>query len=114
MVIHELFLHMNKAPLQALEPHVSSILRVLEREDVDATMQRAVVELLNRMPTHWLACHLSLVMRAWTMAVEGTGWGGKRKSGEEEKGDEEDPDDCEWAYSYTTDHNYYDMEELEA
>ena len=60
------------------------------------------------MPTHWLVPHLSSVLRAWALVVEGGEGGAENMEGEEEY--DEDYSE-EWMFLYAMDEDYYDKED---
>lgn len=90
---------LRRAPISALEPHVGTFVRLLERDGgANMAVHKAVGAFLERIPTHWLAPHLSLLLRAWHTALV-KGWGKVEKLVDLE-------DDEEWSFNYSTEGDY--------
>jgi hypothetical protein len=104
-VVIEVVQRLNKVPISALEPYVGPLVRLLERDGGEnMVLHKYLGGLLQRLPMHWLAPHLSLLMRAWNTALV-KGWGKV-----EEEPDNEDTDDT-WEYGYSTEDYFLKQEE---
>ena len=60
----------EKLPLSVLEPHVGTLVGLLEKHPDSTSFHKDVAEMLFRLPFHWLAPYMSTIMGAWRNALE--------------------------------------------